>query len=175
MQFFVNKTTEVFKNNQILNEHISNEVRKFLTELLEAILEEELKIQIGRNRYERRKEKDLRIYRNGYRVRNYLSIWSKLLRLMVPRTRSANFTPLLFQKGGISSQQMDRMLIQLWTEGGSYRDIVSFVKKIYGEHFSLSMLSGMIKRIEQECSGIGCIRTTQRKEKNNTRNDRLPY
>lgn len=149
MQFFANKSSEVFRNNQILFKHIEQEVRRFLTELLELILEEEFRIYLGRKRYERRKEKDLRIYRNGYRVRNYLTQWSKLLRIRVPRCRGGNFSPLLFRKRGINSEEMTGMFIQLWAEGSSYRDLVTFVKRIYGEHYSIGIFSRMIGSIQK--------------------------
>jgi hypothetical protein len=52
MQFFANKSKQVTGNIQIqIKEHIELEVRKFLTGLLETMLEEELKIFIGRERY----------------------------------------------------------------------------------------------------------------------------
>jgi len=72
MQFLANKSNEVLVNNQILiKEKIELEIRRFLTGMLETMLEEELKIFIGRKCYKRRQEKDIRLYRNGYRVRNY--------------------------------------------------------------------------------------------------------
>lgn len=100
MQFFSNKSKEETSNIQIqIKELIELEVRKFLKGLIETMLEEELKIFIGRERYKRCNEKEIRMYRNGYRVRNYLTIWSKMLRLRVPRCRSGNFKPLLFREG----------------------------------------------------------------------------
>lgn len=150
MQFFANKSKEVFGNNQIqIREQIELELRRFLTSLLETILEEELKIFIGRDRYKRRKEKEIRIYRNGYRLRNYLTIWSKMLRLRVPRCRSGNFKPLLFRQGGMNSEELVQMLIQLWVEGSSYRDLTVLVKKIYGEHYSIGIFGRMIARVQQ--------------------------
>jgi len=149
MQFFANKSTEVFRNNQILIQHIEQEVRKFLTGLIELVLEEEFRIYIGRKRYERRTKNDLRIYRNGYRVRNYLTIWSKLLRIKVPRCRVGNFSPILFRKGGINSEELTGMFIQLWVEGSSYRDLATFVKRIYGEQYSIGIFSRMIGAIQK--------------------------
>lgn len=66
---------------------------EFLTSLLETMLEEELTVFIGRDRYKRRNEKEIRIYRNVYRVRNYLTIMSKMLKLRVPRCRSGGSIP----------------------------------------------------------------------------------
>jgi len=150
LHFFSNKGNQVFGNNQIpIEAHIELEIRKFLTSLLEAMLEEELKIFIGRERYKRRKEKDIRLYRNGYRFRNYLTIWSKMVRIRVPRCRSGNFKPLLFRSGGINSKELIMMLIQLWVEGSSYRDLSVLVKKIYGEHYSIGIFGRMISRVQQ--------------------------
>lgn len=149
MQFFANKSSEVFGNNQIqIKEKIELEVRQFLTGMLETMLEEELKIFIGRERYKRRKEKEIRLYRNGYRLRNYLTIWSKMIRLRVPRCRSGNFKPLLFRHGGINSEELIQMMIQLWVEGSSYRDLSVLVKKIYGEHYSIGIFGRMLSRLE---------------------------
>ncbi len=150
MQFFVNKSKQVSSNIQIqIKEHIESEVRKFLTGLLETMLEEELKIFIGRDRYKRRSEKEIRLYRNGYRIRSYLPIWSKMLKLRVPRCRSGNFKPLLFRDGGMNSEEVVQMMIQLWVEGCSYRDMSTLVKKIYGEHYSIGIFGRMISRVQQ--------------------------
>ncbi len=150
MQFFANKSNEVLLKNQILiKERIELEIRRFLTGMLETILEEELKIFIGRERYKRRNEKDIRLYRNGYRLRNYLTIWSKMIRLRVPRCRSGNFKPLLFRHGGLNSEELIQMLIQLWVEGSSYRDLSVLVKKIYGEHYSIGIFGRIISRVQQ--------------------------
>ncbi len=150
MQFLANKSNQVLLKNQILiKERIELEIRGFLSGLLEAMLEEELKIFIGRERYKRRKEKDIRLYRNGYRLRNYLTIWSRMLRLRVPRCRSGNFKPLLFRHGGMNSEELIQMLIQLWVEGSSYRDLSVLVKKIYGEHYSIGIFGRMISRVQQ--------------------------
>jgi transposase-like protein len=150
MQFFVNKSKQVSGNIQIqIKEHIESEVRKFLTGLLETMLEEELKIFIGRDRYKRRSEKEIRLYRNGYRIRSYLPIWSKMLKLRVPRCRSGNFKPLLFRDGGMNSEEVVQMMIQLWVEGCSYRDMSTLVKKIYGEHYSIGIFGRMISRVQQ--------------------------
>ncbi|MEZ4824138.1 MAG: IS256 family transposase [Ignavibacteria bacterium] len=147
---FANKGKQVFGNIQIqIKEQIEQEVRNFLTGFLETMLEEELKIFIGRDRYKRRSEKQIRLYRNGYRVRNYLTIWSKMLRLRVPRCRSGNFKPLLFREGGMNSEEIVHMLIQLWVEGSSYRDLSVLVKKIYGEHYSIGIFGRMISRVRK--------------------------
>lgn len=147
---FSNKGKQVFGNIQIqIKDQIELEVRNFLTGFLETMLEEEIKIFIGRERYKRRIEKQIRLYRNGYRVRNYLTIWSKMLKLRVPRCRSGNFRPLLFREGGMNSEEIVQMLIQLWVEGSSYRDMSVLVKKIYGEHYSIGIFGRMISRVQQ--------------------------
>lgn len=148
MQFFVTKNTEELKNKQILIEHIETEIRKFVTELLETILQEEMKIFLNRDRYKRRQQKDIRLYRNGYRVRNYLTVWSKMLKLRVPRCRSGNFKPLLFRTGGMNSDALIVMMIQLWVEGSSYRDLSVLVKKLYGEYYSIGLFGQMISSIQ---------------------------
>lgn len=148
MQFFVNKNTQELRNKQILIERIETEVRKFLTILLETILQEEMKIFLNRDRYKRRQQKDIRLYRNGHRVRNYVTVWSKMLKLRVPRCRSGNFKPLLFRNGGMNSDELVVMMIQLWVEGSSYRDLSVLVRKLYGEHYSIGLFGQMISRIQ---------------------------
>lgn len=149
MLFLANKSNEVLANKQIqIKERIEIEVGRFLTSLLESILEEEIKIFIGRERYKRRQKNDVRLYRNGYRMRNYLTIWSKMLRLRVPRCRNGDFKPLLFRQTGMNSEELICMMIQLWVEGSSYRDLSVLVKKIYGEHYSIGLFGQMISRIQ---------------------------
>lgn len=148
MQFFVTKNTQEFKNKQSLIERIENELRTFLTALIESILQEEMKVFLNRGRYERRDEKDIRLYRNGYRIKNYVPLWSKMLKIKVPRCRQGNFKPLLFRNGGMNSDEVILMMIQLWVEGSSYRDLAVLVKKLYGEHYSIGLFGQMISRIQ---------------------------
>lgn len=44
---------------------------------------------------------------------------------------------------------MEQMLIQLWSDGCSYRDIQNFVKRIYGSGISLGFLSRMVSKIDE--------------------------
>jgi transposase-like protein len=112
------------------------------------MIEEEFKIFISREPYERKKQR-IKLLRNGYRYRYYLFIWSKLLRIKIPRCREASFRPKVISSKNITDSQIEGMIIQIWAEGCSYRDIQTLVKKIYGESLSLKLLNRITRSVDK--------------------------
>jgi len=140
MSFSTVNNDNVLLNNQPIMEAIS----KFVQGLIEAMLNEQFSVFINRQPYERKVQK-VKLSRNGYRYRNYMFIWSKMLRIKIPRCREAAFSPGLKSGGKQMDKELERMLIQIWLEGGSYRDIQVLVKRIYGERFSIGTFSRIVR------------------------------
>jgi transposase-like protein len=134
------------KNDNALlnNQPIMDAVSEFVQELIETMISEQFVVFINRQPYERKVQK-VKLSRNGYRYRNYMFIWSKMLRIKIPRCREAAFMPKLKSGGKQMDKELESMLIQIWLEGGSYRDIQVLVKRIYGERFSIGTFSKIVR------------------------------
>jgi len=148
MYFSQEQIGKVITNSQYLNSFIQAGVKEFMKSFLETILEEEIKIFIGREKYERKKSV-LKKYRNGTRQRNYLTFQAGLLRLKVPRCRGYKFSSILLNKRSITQQELEDVIVQIWSEGSSYRDLQTLIKRIYGEYFSLKKFHTMIKSLDK--------------------------
>lgn len=148
MYFSQEEFRKVIANNQYLNSFISNGVKEFMKGFLESILEEEIKIFIGREKYER-KQSAVQKYRNGTRQRNFVTLQAGMLRLSVPRCRGYRFSSILLNKRSITQKELEDVIVQIWSEGSSYRDLQNLIKKIYGEYFCLKKFHTMIKSLDK--------------------------
>ena len=72
-----------------------------------------------------------------------------MLQLRIPRCRGKSFRPVLFREKSLLDPALEMMLMQLWSDGNSYRDLQNFVKKIYGSHLSLGFLTRMISKVDK--------------------------
>ena len=148
MFFSQKQIVKVIENNQYLNSFIKDKVREFMKSFLETILEQEIKIFIGREKYERKKS-TVKKYRNGTRQRNYLTLQAGMIKLSIPRCRGYHFTSVLLNKRSITQQELEDVIVQIWSEGSSYRDLQNLIRKIYGEYFCLKTFHTMIKRLDE--------------------------
>jgi putative transposase len=122
--------------------YVHEEIQKFVKDTIEKLFESELTAHIGRNRYERKS--GIKVYRNGHRNRQFLTKWCSIQKLRVPRLRSGNINFKLISENRIIEEDVVKMMIQIWIEGGSYRDIRRLVHKIYGMKLSVSSFSRSI-------------------------------
>lgn len=147
---FAVKVREVLSNSQSLNKYLEEQVRELIIGIIELMLELEISEQLCRKKYQRLKtDQSKRYYRNGYRYRYFLTIYSMMLRIKVPRSRGKKYVPVLFRDKNLIEPALEKMLLQLWSDGNSYRDIRNFVRKIYGSEISLGFLSRMVRKIDE--------------------------
>ena len=150
MLFSQPKNREVLSNSQSLNEYLEKLIKDFVTGIIETMLEIEIGELLCRKKYQRLKTtQSKRYYRNGYRKRYFLTLYCTLLQIRIPRCRGIRYKPILFRDKSILEPAMEQMLIQLWSDGNSYRDIQNFVKRIYGIGISLGFLSRMVGKIDE--------------------------
>jgi len=143
------KNGKVLLNNQYLNDYLNNQIKAFLTGLIEKLIETEFYAHIKRNKYERISKTGIRQYRNGYRERNYLTRFCIMMKIKIPRCRPGSFNPKLFQNKGVLDPALEQLLIHQWSDGNSYRDIQNFVETVYGERISLGLIHRMTKKIDK--------------------------
>lgn len=147
MQFFANKNQYPRRFNQELNKTVSDSVSKFVKELIEKMIKAEFEDYIQRKPYARLKGEKIS-YRNGYRERKIIFKWTGMISLKVPRCRKIRFIPKSIY-GNFSDPEVETMMIQIWAEGGSYRDIRSLVSRLYGTSISLKLLHRIIDQVKK--------------------------
>lgn len=147
MQFFANKNHYPRRFNQALNKTVSNSVSKFVKDLIEKMINEEFVDYIKRKPYDRLKGEKIS-YRNGYRERKILFKWTGMINLRIPRCRKIRFIPKAIY-GNLSDPEVETMIMQVWAEGGSYRDIRSLISRLYGTAISLKLLHRIISQVKK--------------------------
>ncbi len=148
--FCVEQINKDMLKKQTLDEYLKDTIRDFAIGLFREIMLVEQEEYTNRKRYEHvGSEGKFTVYRNGYRYRNYLTSYTGLIKLKVPRCRGGFFESILFSKGVLTSKKMEDMIIHLWTDGNSYRDLREFVGKIYGAKIGLSLLNRIVSTVEK--------------------------
>lgn len=148
--FCVKQISKEIGKKQTLEEYIKCTIRDFARELFEIIMLTEQEEYTNRKRYEHvGAEGKFTVYRNGYRYRNYITSYTGLIKLKVPRCRGGYFRPILFSKGVLTDKKIEDMIVHLWTDGNSYRDLREFVGKLYGARIGLSLLNRIITSVEK--------------------------
>jgi len=115
--------------------------------LIEKIINEEFEDYIQRKPYARLKGEKIS-YRNGYRERKLLFKWTGMISLRIPRCRKIRFIPKVIY-GNLSDPEVETMVMQIWAEGSSYRDIRSLISRLYGTTVSLKLLHRIIGQIKK--------------------------
>src|SRR6266498_4596558 len=144
MRFSTVNNEKVLLNYQSISDSVSEFVRK----LIETMINEEFEIFINRLPYQR-KSQAVKLRRNGYRYRYWLFIWSKLIRLKVPRCREASVIPKINLGRSLTDVELGKMIIQIWSEGCSYRDLQTLVKRIYGERLSTRTFGKIVRGVDK--------------------------
>jgi len=145
LQFFVSKNQYPRRFNQALNKTVDISVSKFVKELIEKMINEEFEECIKRKPYVRLKGEKIS-YRNGYRERKILFKWTGMISLRIPRCRKMRFIPKAIY-GNLSDPEVEAMILQIWAEGGSYRDIKSLISRLYGTAISLNLLHRIMSQV----------------------------
>jgi transposase-like protein len=129
-------------NKHSIRKYLEDEINRFVKWMIEAIFKAELESYIGRKPYER--SGGIKVYRNGYRHRQLLTRWCNIKDLQVPRLRAGRYRYKLLSENKISEEEVVKMIIQIWVQGCSYRDLKTLIKKIYGLELSLMSFSRMM-------------------------------
>jgi transposase-like protein len=123
-------------------------VTEFLQELFNIMIYSEFEQYIGRRKYQRSKKLTYKEYRNGFRERTILFKWSGILRLKIPRLRYGRFVPRIVF-GSLTDPGVEKLLLQLWAQGCSYRDIKHLVGSFYGTDISTKLVNRIVNSVEK--------------------------
>ncbi|WOS95471.1 IS256 family transposase [Nosocomiicoccus massiliensis] len=125
-----------------------NEMTKgLLTLVLNQVMQEERDEYMGIGSYERNSSR--KDYRNGSYRRGFTTLVGKI-ELEVPRTRSGEFSPQVFEKWQRKDQALVLSLIEMVVSGVSTRKVTKIVEELVGESVSKSFVSNVMKRLDPE-------------------------
>ena len=139
-------------------EELGRRIREGIRIALERTVSYEFRQFIGALEYERSpKRKDVR---NGYRSRDFGTIYGVIEDIQIPRARNSSFITWILPRFKRRSGRIGRLISQIFLRGLSTRDIKKISKHIYGENYSPSLVSRFNKELGEALSlfSIGLLR-----------------
>jgi len=122
--------------------------RNKLKEILEGGMETEVEQHLGRERYKRREPGDQEDYRNGLRLRHFLTESGDLI-LWIPRTRKGFVSKVLEAYLQRRSRSVDQLIMACFVLGMSTRKVSTALLSLLGERVSASTVSEVAKKLDQ--------------------------
>ncbi len=116
---------------------------------IEGLLEETLNMLLRLERSEYLKGQAEYNKANGYYERKTRNL-AGVFQLRVPRDRKGLFKPFLLEIMRREQEDLDRLLMGLYSCGVSVRDTQILLKELYGESYSPSKISSLAKRFQAE-------------------------
>ncbi len=131
-------------------EEIGRMIRQGIRITLEKTISREFSQFIGALEYERSPgRKDVR---NGYRSRDFGTIYGVIDNIQIPRARKSSFTTWILPRFKRRSGRIGRLISQIFLRGLSTRDIKKISKHIYGESYSPGLVSRFNKELGEALS-----------------------
>jgi len=123
------------------------ETRNKLKEVLEDRMGTEVEQHLGRQLYERREAGDTEDYRNGGRVRHFLTELGDLM-VRIPRTRKGFISKVLeaYQR---RSRSVNQLIMACFVLGMSTRKVSAALFSLLGERVSASTVSEVAKGLDE--------------------------
>ena len=139
------------KNHKELMKMIKEQVTEKVTQFVNALLEAEITIFLGRERYQRTGGQTQKNYRNGYhRQRQFVIKGIGGIRVKVPRDRLGRFNSRIIPKGKRYDEGTEEILQKLFLAGVSTRKAGEIAKEILGRSFSGAEVSEAVQRLTEE-------------------------
>lgn len=129
----------------IMNSNIDNVVKSTIVLVLNEYMEKERDEYLKADTYERTQER--KDYRNGYYERDYMLSIGKV-KLRVPRTRSGEFSPTVFEKYRRCDQAFALSMLEMVVNGVSTRKVKNIVEQLCGEYVSKSFVSSLTEKLD---------------------------
>lgn len=132
---------------EVLQSDLNTATKGIITALLNQVMEVERDTFIQASAYERNDQRS--DYRNGYYDREYVIKPGKI-KLKVPRTRSGEFSPSIFEKYERMDQSLILSMVEMVVNGVSTRRVTTIIEELVGESVSHSFVSEATKRLEPD-------------------------
>jgi len=141
------ETTEVLGVWQEATEAGDDPIRALLERLLQRLLEEEMTVHLGAERYERTDAR--RGHRNGTKPRS-LKTRVGTLELLVPKDREGRFRTELFQRYQRSEKALVLALVEMYLQGVSTRKVKRITQELCGLEVSRSQVSALTADLQAQ-------------------------
>lgn len=123
-----------------------NFAREAIKLLAEAVMELEVSIKAGAERYERSEER--KVYRNGYRIRRW-DTQAGTIDLAVPKVREGSYFPAILEPRRRADQALHAVIQEAYVSGVSTRKVDALVKSLGIENVSKSDVSRICKALDE--------------------------
>ncbi|MFS0750369.1 IS256 family transposase [Oceanobacillus sp. 1P07AA] len=134
-----------FLKDSIMNSNLDHVVKSTIILVLNEYMEKERDEYLKAETYERTEERQ--DYRNGYYERDYMLSIGKI-KLRVPRTRSGEFAPTVFEKYRRCDQAFALSMLEMVVNGVSTRKVKNVVEQLCGEYVSKSFVSSLTEKLD---------------------------
>src|SRR2546428_12395732 len=121
---------------KLLWSEVEVSLRQYLKALIESMLKAELEAHLGATRYERSEER--KDYRNGSYARSLGTKHGTIEDVRVPRTRSGDFEPKVFERYERRSKNMNELIGALFLNGVSTRKLEKIAHELLGVNITHS-------------------------------------
>ena len=123
-------------------DNLDDLIQQLIKDFLEKILEAELTEYLG---YEKHSSagNNSGNSRNGSYDRDLNTKYGNIENLEVPRDRNGDFDSALFKPYQRRDNWLEEMIIKMYANGVSTRDIAEVIEKMYGSHYSASTVSNI--------------------------------
>jgi putative transposase len=143
-QLQFNLNMDVLKDS-VMSSNMEAVVKSTIVIVLNEYMKKERDEYLKAEAYERTDvRKD---YRNGYYDREYMMSIGKV-KLRVPRTRSGEFSPSVFEKYKRVDQAFTLAMLEMVVNGVSTRKVTNIVQELCGESVSKSFVSSLTEKLD---------------------------
>ncbi|GAA0335632.1 IS256-like element IS256 family transposase [Bacillus carboniphilus] len=143
-QFQFNLNMELLKDS-VMNSNIDAVVKSTIVLVLNEYMEKERDDYLKAEAYERTDSRQ--DYRNGYYPRDWTVSVGKI-KLKVPRTRSGDFSPSVFERYSRVDQALVLSMLEMVINGVSTRKVTQIVEQLCGEQVSKSFVSSLTEKLD---------------------------
>ncbi len=142
-QLQFNLDMDILKES-VINSNLDTVIKSAVVLVLNEYMEKERDEFIQASAYERTNQR--RDFRNGYYDRELTMSIGKL-ELRVPRTRSGDFSPTVFEKYARCDQAFILSMLEMVINGVSTRKVTHIIEQLCGESVSKSFVSSLTQKL----------------------------
>lgn len=143
-QLQFNLNIDVLKES-VMNSNLDLVIKSSIVLILNEYMEKERDNYLNVEAYERSSERS--DYRNGYYERDLILSFGKI-KLKVPRTRSGQFSPTIFERFSRVDQTFILSMLEMVVNGVSTRKVKNIVQQLCGESVSKSFVSSLTEKLD---------------------------
>lgn len=147
----IDEAVKQYKEGKIKSSmDVTNFLDGLLQPLMQKLLDTELDNHLEYNKYEHKKNKENKNFRNGHCKPKTVKTEYGNIEIETPRDRNATFEPKIIEKGQTKLTGFEDKCIALYAKGISLRDIENTLKEIYGVKINKDQITKLISAVSEE-------------------------